>query len=110
MTGCPSCGLQLLKGTPLPLVSPMAELLFSRRRYRCSGCGWRGWKHRLQRLGRPTGNLIDKGGASARATWFFVILIGLLLAAAAVLVRSCEPADPHPMEGAIGSTTGEGLT
>jgi hypothetical protein len=30
MLGCPSCGLQHLKGAPLPLVSPMAAYSFRR--------------------------------------------------------------------------------
>jgi DNA-directed RNA polymerase subunit RPC12/RpoP len=110
MSGCPKCGSQRLKGTSLTLVSPIAELLFSRRHYRCSECGWRGWKHRLRRLGKPTGSLIDNGKPQARANWFFVLLIGLLLAAAVVLVRSCEPADPNPMGRAADPTSSEGLT
>ena len=46
-------GSERLKGAPLLVVSPMAGLLFVRRRYRCPDCAWRGWKYRLRRLGKP---------------------------------------------------------
>ena len=92
MTGCPSCGSERLKGAPLLVVSPMAELLFVRRRYRCPDCAWRGWKHRLRRLGKPA-TLILNEAPQARATWFFVLLLALLLTAAVMLVRSCAPSE-----------------
>jgi hypothetical protein len=93
MPGCPSCASQHLKGAPLTLVSPIAGRLLSRRRYRCSDCGWRGWKHRLRRLGQPTSSLVADGAPQARETWFFALLIGLLLTAAAMLIRNCEPSE-----------------
>lgn len=104
MPGCPSCGSQRLKGAPLPLVGPVAERLFSRRRYRCTECAWRGWKHRMRRLGKPT-SLIETDSPRARATWFFVLLVGLLLTASILLVRSCEPPAHPPAVGAIAETT-----
>ena len=96
MPGCPSCGSQHLKGAPLALVSPIAARLVSRRRYRCSDCAWRGWKHRLRRLGQPSGTLIADEAPQARATWFFTLLVGLLVTASIMLVRSCEPSQQGP--------------
>jgi hypothetical protein len=89
MPGCPSCGSDRLKGAPLPLVSPIAEMVLSRRRYRCSDCSWSGWKHRLRRIGKPT-SLVDPKAPEARAIWFFVVLIALLVTAAVLLLRSCS--------------------
>jgi hypothetical protein len=109
--GCPSCRSERLKGAPLPLVSPMADLLFSRRRYRCSDCKWRGWKHRMRRLGKPTSLIIDTEPPQARATVFFVLLVGLFLTASVMLVRSCAPSEQQlPAIGATGDAMGEGLT
>ena len=89
MPGCPSCGSDRLKGAPLPLISPIAETLLSRRRYRCSDCSWSGWKHRLRRIGKPT-SLVDPKAPEARAIWFFIVLIALLVTAAVLLLRSCS--------------------
>jgi hypothetical protein len=89
MSGCPSCGSERLKGAPLPIVSPVAELLLARRRYRCSDCSWSGWKHRLRRIGKPT-SLADPSEPQPRAIWFSVALVGLLLTAAVMLLRSCS--------------------
>jgi hypothetical protein len=104
MPGCPSCGSQHLKGAPLPLVSPIAARLVSRRRYRCSDCAWSGWKHRLRRLGQSTSALSADEAPEARATWFFVLLVGLLLTASIMLVRSCEPPSEQQAAGATGDT------
>jgi hypothetical protein len=89
MSGCPSCGSERLKGAPLPIVSPIAELVLTRRRYRCSDCSWRGWKHRLRRIGKPA-SLVDSSEAQPRAIWFSVALVALLLTAAILLLRSCS--------------------
>jgi hypothetical protein len=103
MSGCPSCGSERLKGAALPIVSPMAELLLARRRYRCPDCSWSGWKHRLRRIGKPT-SLVDSNEPQPRAIWFSVVLVGLLLTAAVLLVRSCGwQREGLPAAGATGA-------
>jgi hypothetical protein len=49
---CPECGCSRFKRAPLLLLA-VFEPIVRRWRYRCAGCGWIGWMHRLERQVKP---------------------------------------------------------
>ena len=94
MSGCYKCGSDRLKGAPLPVVGTLAGALTRRRRYRCSGCGWAGWRHPLRRRSGAGVPLVAKRTPDRPAITFFTIFAGALVTATLMLATSCEPAAP----------------
>src|SRR5207237_10023097 len=108
MTGCPACGSERLKGAPLLLVSAVASPVVHRRRYQCSSCDWKGWKHRLQRRrGVSSGTAKQKTLSDRRAVSLALGVIAFVVLVAALLLRSCEPAHPA-MDGGTAGAYGAG--
>ena len=99
MRPCPRCGSDRLKRAPLLLLA-VAEPIVGRRRYRCPGCGWTGWKHRLKRLPRPSSK--QAGSTPGRkAVWFFVIALTLVVLASGMIIANCQGAEPRRQEDSM---------
>lgn len=97
MTGCPNCGAERLKAAPVPLIDPVLNVFSSRRRYRCSGCGWTG---RRRRLKRRSHELSSPRVATAKGVGLFAIVIVLLISGG-LYVQSCveRPAKQVEVDG-----------
>jgi len=96
--GCGKCGADRLKAAPVPIVDATARLLGLKRRYRCSVCGWTGWRHRLRRRSDDVPSLSQRETAAKPAVTFFVLIVILLLISAVLLVRGCEAGSRAPIE------------
>jgi hypothetical protein len=93
MTGtCLTCGSDRLKSAPLPVITALVSAVIHRRRYRCADCGRTAWKHRLRRRSDSlASSLTQRETPEARAWWFFIVTVGMLVVASVLLVRDCEP-------------------
>lgn len=103
MPGCPSCGSDRLRRRHHAL-GVIVALASGKRRYRCSACGWSGWRHRLKRHrgsggGAPRGIRAGAGaGEAVRAALLAlaVLLVVWLASYSCNALRSTEPADAAP--------------
>jgi predicted RNA-binding Zn-ribbon protein involved in translation (DUF1610 family) len=100
--GCPSCGSARIRRShaiPAWVTRP-----FTRKRlYRCSSCGWRGWRHRLEhrRKGSQKEHGHKRGKLSAREVLFFLAFLTAFIWWAVTQSVSCgpgaEPWTPPPL-------------
>ena len=97
--GCPKCGSERLKAAPLFLFDSILNLVDSRRRYKCSACGWRGRRHRLKRRNSELPSLAPRTTPRGPAVWFSLSVVVFLLIAGGLLMRSCSEAPRTPIEG-----------
>jgi predicted RNA-binding Zn-ribbon protein involved in translation (DUF1610 family) len=92
--GCPRCGSARIRRSrvvPAWVTRPLTE----KRLYRCSSCGWRGWKHRLEH--RRKRSVKEHGRRREKLTlreilFLVVFLVGFIWWAATQSV-SCRPED-----------------
>jgi hypothetical protein len=73
----------------MALAAPLGALT-GRRRYRCAGCGWRGWKHPLRRRNNAV-SIGGRGTADKPAIAFVSVFALTLVIASLILARGCEP-------------------
>lgn len=99
-SGCPRCGVDRLKSAPIPVIDLPLRLLVRRRRYKCSGCGWTGWRRRLRRRRDDVPSLAPQIAPAGRAVGFSMVVLALLLVSGVMLMRSCRSSDPGVIEGA----------
>ena len=88
--GCPTCGSERLKAAPVFAVDALRGALDRRRRYRCSACGWSGWKHRLKRRSSGETNLTPNAAPAGRAVWFALVVVAVLAVSGAMFTSSCQ--------------------
>lgn len=86
MKGCPNCGADRLRSASIPIIDQFRRLTSSRRRYRCSVCGWRGFRHRLvrPRSGEP------RGWQRTVSILALVLLVTTALIGAGLAYESCQ--------------------
>jgi len=89
-SGCPSCGADRLKSAPVMALESLVRLVSEKRRYRCAGCGWTGWRRRLIRRKRDVPSLNQKRTATPPAVIFFIFVVAFLLVSGVFLVRGCS--------------------
>lgn len=73
----------------------VAQLVTTRRRYRCSECGWIGWKHRLRRRSHQSGR---KGFGILPSAIVAVFIASVLVLGAGLLMEGCDDAAPPAAE------------
>ncbi len=90
--GCPVCGSHRLRHVS-GVRDVAARLVFGKRRYVCSACGWTDWKHRLVRHGTPGKRRPAEAGLQGRGLAILTVaIIGVLLWLA--FSPACDPAAP----------------
>ncbi len=99
--GCPRCGADRLKAAPLPIIEPLAKLGGSKRRYKCSACGWVGRRHRLKRRNQDVASLTPRQIPAKRAGWFFVFVTLFMILTGFMAVRDCRGASRGQIEGGL---------
>lgn len=98
--GCPKCGSDRLKAAPRALADGLLDRFSSRRRYKCSACGWQGRRHRLRRRSQEmSGSLAPHTAPKAPAVWFAVFVVISLLLSGAVLMKNCNEGPHGLIEG-----------
>src|SRR4051794_32723943 len=98
IAGCAQCGADRLKSVPIPIADSAARWLGLKRRYRCTVCGWTGWRHRLRRRSDDVPSLNPRQGAAKPAISLFVLVIIFLLVSATMLARGCDSGQRSPIE------------
>lgn len=91
--GCPRCGTDRLRSAPVPMLG-LSTRPDGRRRYRCTSCGWVGWKHRLQRRRLDGRAVTQKRVPLNRAMLWTLIIVVFALWSGGALAKSCVASRP----------------
>jgi predicted RNA-binding Zn-ribbon protein involved in translation (DUF1610 family) len=90
--GCPSCGSERLRH--VEDASDRLARFAGKRHYRCSACGWSGWKHRLKRRHRAATPRAERPQITRKQVIFLLICLAVVIAW--YIVQSSGPPKAQP--------------
>lgn len=93
MRACKRCGSDRHRSAPLPVIDAIVGALTGRRRYACTACGVKTWRHRLARRGEPLAPQIENSRPTSRAYSLFILVLGFTVVAAIGAMSNCQSSD-----------------